>query len=52
MLDDKVTPEKAEERYITLVGELKKKYGEKTELSDKEKAELEEAKTKGTAAAA
>jgi len=30
------------------VADLKEKYGEKTELSDKEKKELEDAKAKGT----
>ena len=48
LLDEKVTPEQAEARYIALVADLKEKYGEKTELSDKEKKELEDAKAKGT----
>jgi diazepam-binding inhibitor (GABA receptor modulating acyl-CoA-binding protein) len=48
LLDEKVTPEQAEARYIALVADLKEKYGEKTDLSDKEKKELEDAKAKGT----
>ena len=48
MVDEKVTPEQAEARYIALVGELKTKYGVRTELTDKEQQELEDAKAKGT----
>jgi hypothetical protein len=45
-LDENVTPEQAEKRYIDLVAELQKKYGEKTDLSAEESKELEEAKSK------
>jgi hypothetical protein len=48
-LDEKVTPADAEKKYIALVEELKKTYGERTELTDEEKKEVEEAKKKGTA---
>jgi hypothetical protein len=49
LLDEKVAPADAEKKYIELVDELKKKYGERTELTDAEKKEVEEAKKKGTA---
>jgi hypothetical protein len=47
-LDEKVSPADAEKQYIELIADLKKKYGERTELTDAEKKEVEEAKQKGT----
>jgi hypothetical protein len=43
-VDEGLTPEVAETKYIELIKELKTKYGERTELTEEEEKELEEAK--------
>jgi hypothetical protein len=45
-LDEKVKPADAEKKYIEVIADLKKKYGERTELTDAEKKELADAKKK------
>jgi len=47
-VDEGLTPETAETKYIELADSLKEKYGERTELTDAEKKQLEEAKAKGS----
>lgn len=44
LLDEGVTPADAEKKYVELVGQLKEKYGFKTDLTAEEQKKLDEAK--------